>query len=94
MRDRIRCSCQSCTMRNLMGPAILITIGLLFLLQEFHSGRFDFGNTWPVILLVVGAIKLASAMAPMDGHVYSAAAAVPPPPGPVAPPTPRPGQGI
>jgi hypothetical protein len=93
MRDRIRCSCQSCTIRNLMGPAVLITVGVLFLLQELHSGRFDFGNTWPVMLVVIGAIRLASSLAPMEGHVYSDAPVVgPPAPGTPAPPTP--GQGI
>ena len=94
MRDRIRCSCQSCTIRNLMGPAVLITVGVLFLLQELHSGRFDFSNTWPVILVVIGAIRLASSMAPMEGHVYSSVATVAGPPAPGAPAPPSPGQGI
>ena|ERR1700676_188466 len=97
MRDRIRCSCQSCVIRNLMGPAVIITVGLLFLLQEFHGGRFDFGNTWPVILLVVGAIRLASSLAPTDGHISNSAAPLPPPPGPGAttgaPQNPASGQG-
>lgn len=93
MRDRIRCSCQSCTIRNLMGPAIVVTLGLLFLLQEVHGGMLDFGNTWPILLLVIGAIRLASALAPMEGHVYPSVAPVPPP-SPGAPPTPLSGQGL
>jgi hypothetical protein len=97
MRDRIRCSCQSCIIRNLMGPAVIITVGLLFLLQEFHSERFDFGNTWPVILLVIGAVRLASSLASMDGHVSSSTAPLPPPPGsgtaPGAPQNPVSGRG-
>lgn len=94
MRDRIRCSCQSCTIRHLMGPAIVITLGLLFLLQELQGGRFDFSNTWPILLLVIGAVRLASAVAPMEGHIYPAAVPVPPPPGPGTPPTPSAGQGL
>jgi len=64
-----RCHCQSCAIRGLTGPAILITLGVLFLLHQLHGGYFDFGNTWPVILVVIGLLQLASAFAPRDGHV-------------------------
>jgi hypothetical protein len=60
-----------------MGPAVLITIGVLFLLHEVRGDMFDFGNTYPFILIVIGAIMLASSMAPMNGHVDSL---TPPPP--------------
>jgi hypothetical protein len=53
-----------------MGPAMLVTIGLLFLLQEARGGFFDFGNTYPVILIVVGAILLASSLAPRDNCLF------------------------
>ena len=46
-----------------MGPAILITLGVLFLLDQWHGGGFGFGRTWPVILLVIGLVKLAAATA-------------------------------
>ena len=62
-----------------MGPAIIITIGLLFLLSEMRGGDFDFSNTYPVILIVIGAISLAAALAPTDGHVFSSVAPPPPP---------------
>jgi hypothetical protein len=61
-----------------MGPAILVTIGLLFLLSEIKDGNFDIWTTYPVIIIVIGAVSLAAALAPMDGHVSSRA--VPPPP--------------
>jgi len=101
MSDRIRCACQRCTTRGLMGPVIVVTVGVLFLLQEMRSGFFDFGNTWPVILIVIGLLHLASAFASSEGHVSSAAPvspAVPPSPGvPPSPsgatPTSYPGQG-
>jgi len=78
MSDHVRCSCRRCTIRSLMGPAILITIGLLFLLSEVEGGNFDFSNTYPVIIIVIGVVSLTAALAPMDGHVSSRA--VPPPP--------------
>jgi hypothetical protein len=92
MSDRIRCNCRRCTIRSLMGPAVIITVGILFLLEQTRSG-FSFGQTWPVILVVIGIISLASAMAPMDGHISSAppAAAVPPVGNPVPPANPPPG---
>jgi hypothetical protein len=71
MSDRVRCHCPRCTIRALLGPAVVITIGVLFLLQQVRGGYFDFGNTYPVILVVIGAILLASSLASMDGHVVS-----------------------
>jgi len=44
-----------CT-RGISGPAILVTLGVLFLIQNLHGP--DFGHTWPVVLLVAGVIKL------------------------------------
>lgn len=83
MSDRVRCRCARCTIRGMMGPAVVITIGVLFLLQEVRGGFFDFGNTYPVILVVIGAVLLASSLAPMEGHVASEVAppTVPPTPG-------------
>jgi hypothetical protein len=66
-----RCHCARCTMRSLTGPAILITVGVLFLLQETRGGMFNLNHTFPVVLVVVGAILLASSLAPMEGHVPS-----------------------
>jgi len=97
MSNRIRCACPRCTIRSLMGPAIIITVGVLFLLDQMRSGYFSFGNTFPVILIVIGIVSLASSLAPMDGHVGGSYPPVPPPgmPGPSqnAPQNPLPGQG-
>jgi hypothetical protein len=101
MSNRIRCMCQRCTIRGLMGPVIVVTVGVLFLLAEMRGGYFDFGNTWPVILIVIGLISLASAFASSEGHgsaVPPAPSAIPPtqsvPPSPSgAAPTSYPGQG-
>ena len=51
-----------------MWPAILITLGVLFLIGRWN-GDYDFGHTWPVLLLVIGAIKLAEALVSNEGHV-------------------------
>jgi hypothetical protein len=77
MADAIRCACKRCTVRGLMGPAILITLGLLFLLGEMRGGAFSIGRTWPAILIVIGAISLTSALSPTDGHVGSGAPVAP-----------------
>jgi hypothetical protein len=99
MGVRIRCACRRCTIRSLMGPAIVITVGLLFLLDQMRGGYFDFGNTFPVIFIVIGAVSLAAALAPMDGHTDGSYPPVPPPGAPGSAqdlpqnPFPGPGQG-
>lgn len=86
MSARMRCSCPSCTIRNLTGPAVVITVGVLFLLHQVQGGRFWFGNTWPLILLVIGILQVASALAPRDGHVDPVTAGIIPPPAAPGPP--------
>jgi hypothetical protein len=74
-----------------MGPAVLITIGVLFLLDQMgraHWMGFDF--TWPALLIVIGLIKLLEHSASTNGHIpreYNAT--LPPNPGqPIPPGTP------
>jgi hypothetical protein len=84
-----------------MGPVIVVTIGVLFLLAQIRGGFFEFSNTWPVILVVIGLVSLASSFASSDGHNASQSPvppAMPAPQGmPTAPtstaPTSTPGQG-
>jgi hypothetical protein len=71
MANENRCRCPRCTIRGLMGPAVIVTIGVLFLLQQARGDVFDFSNTYPFILIVIGAVMLASSLAPMTGHVDS-----------------------
>jgi LiaI-LiaF-like transmembrane region len=71
------------------GPAIVITIGVLFLLHQTHGGSLDFGNTWPVILVVIGFLYLASSLASRDGHIEIVSTPVPAPAS-APPPSPQP----
>jgi hypothetical protein len=72
-----------------MGPAVLITIGVLFLLDQMGRAHWmDFGFTWPALLIVIGLLKLLEHSASTNGHIpreYNATlppnAAQPIPPG-------------
>jgi LiaI-LiaF-like transmembrane region len=44
--------------RAIRGPVTLITVGVLFALNNFTSYRFN--QTWPVILIVFGLLSLLS----------------------------------
>jgi hypothetical protein len=79
MAAAIECSCKRCTIRGMMGPAILITLGLLFLLGETRGWGFSFGRTWPVVLIVSGAINLISALSSTEGHIGTGAPVAPAP---------------
>jgi hypothetical protein len=79
-----------------MGPAIITTLGVLFLLSELSGGALSFGHTYPFLFIVVGTILLGSAVAPMEGHIEPVVPVPPLAPPPPAPPTysnPYPGQG-
>jgi Domain of unknown function (DUF5668)/B-box zinc finger len=78
--------------RSFAGPAVLITVGVLSLLENLHH-RWDgvpgWGHTWPLILLVIGVIKLmersgSGPYMPMSG----------PPPGSDVPPQPPPADEV
>jgi hypothetical protein len=73
-------------MRKIMGPAMVFTIGMLFLLQSLNV--VDFDRTWPAILLVVGVVKLLQSNASTAGHISALSPAQPiaaPPPTPPSP---------
>ena len=90
MSNRMKCACQSCTIRGFIGPAVVITVGVLLLLHEVHGGRFYFGSTWPVILVVIGLVHLAASMASREGHI-SPQPPIASPPAPPSPPAPSAG---
>ena len=54
------------------GPILLITVGVLFALD--HNGGFGFRQSWPVLLVVAGILKL------LERSTQSAPPPPPPPP--------------
>jgi hypothetical protein len=73
VRDRDR---EPSLVRAIRGPITLITLGVLFALNNFTPYSFD--KTWPVLLIVFGLLSLLKrGMEP---------APPPPPPPPIFPP--------
>ena len=84
------CPCPRCRTRGLLGAAILITLGILFLLNNMNV--VDFGDASPVLLIVLGVFIYFSRSAPTDGHIQPYYVAppvgtvpIPPYPAPAAP---------
>jgi len=80
--DPTVCTCDRCKMRHIMWPSIMVTVGVLFLMDNLGGPSFE--RTWPLILLVIGAVKLLQSNASDAGHVGPPPPVLPPPP--VAPP--------
>jgi drug/metabolite transporter (DMT)-like permease len=63
-RRRLRYQMRAMRRRSILGPLLMIALGVLFLLVQ--SGRIDdqrfwerFGHWWPLLLLLAGVILLA-----------------------------------
>ncbi len=56
------CGCARCTVGAVTGPLLLITLGVLFAVQE--AGGFRFRETWPVLLIVYGVSWALKAVVP------------------------------
>jgi hypothetical protein len=67
--------------RAVTGPIILITVGVLFAFDRFTEFRFS--QTWPVLLIVIGLLKLAGGGVRRRRYYQDGP---PPPPPPGAPP--------
>lgn len=75
------CHCPRCRARGLMGPAILITLGVLFLMDQMWILSFD--RTFPALLIVIGLMLYLGRAGSTEGHVdppVAFTAAIPPPP--------------
>jgi hypothetical protein len=84
-RSHRRCGCARCSMRGLMGPAMVLTTGVLFMLESLNIANID--RTWPAWILVVGIVKLLQSSASSEGHVGPLPGS-PPAAGPMTPPPP------
>ncbi len=55
-------SSNSCTLIcAIRGPVMLIAVGVLFVLQQ--STPYSFWRTWPVLLILLGLLKLLERVA-------------------------------
>jgi hypothetical protein len=86
------CACTRCRSRGILGPVVLIAFGVLLLLHNLDVPGFSFERTWPVILLVIGGVKLLQSNAPIHDHVASVSPSAGPnrtgsPPEPLPPPS-------
>lgn len=59
------------------GPVVLITVGILFAIHQ--AGILSFSRTWPLIIIVIGCMKLLERM--VTPPQPPAAAQAGPPPG-------------
>ena len=78
------CPCPRCRIKGLMGAAVLVTLGVLFLLNELWI--FRFGQTFPILLIVIGLVMYLGRSASTEGHIqpYEPQPPVGPPPPPPA----------
>src|SRR5689334_6663636 len=65
--DGVSCQCDRCRAQNIMGPVIIFTVGILFLLDSVSS--LSIWRTWPLLLLVIGGVKLLQSNASTAGHI-------------------------
>ncbi len=75
--------------RAATGPIVLITVGTLFALEKFTPYRF--GQTWPVLLIIIGLLRLVGGGHPRRPRNWRNAPPAPAPqPQPTAAPNPFP----
>ena len=53
-------------MASMLVPAVLVTVGMLLLLDNL--GAIHFHRSWPIILIVLGSIKVLQSSASTEGH--------------------------
>jgi hypothetical protein len=78
--------CDRCRARGLMGPAVLVTLGTLFLFEQLDV--IPFHRTWPLLLVVIGLVKVLQGNASTVGHVDAQLPSGPGIPGPGVPGSP------
>ena len=66
-RGNIACPCQRCRLHRSTGGFVLITLGILFLIEQFTD--LPFHRTWPVFLIVLGLLLFARTRASFEGHI-------------------------
>lgn len=85
-RSNPRCGCPRCRLRGLMGPTVLVTLGILFLLDNLNVMSFD--RSWAILLIVIGVVMVLQRTSSTEGHIpigYVAPPGMTPPPPPPMP---------
>ena len=80
-RNNPNCGCMRCRCRGIMGGVVLITLGVMFLLNEFQVRDLTFDNLVPLLLIAIGVVLMLQRSAPTEGHVQPVNAAPFPMPG-------------
>ena len=80
--------------RRLRGPAFLLLVGVIALLNQ--ADVLSWGHAWPLFLILAGVLQLAerAALAGVDYPTYPAAPYATPYPGAPYPGAPYPGQPV
>ncbi|HUQ50026.1 MAG TPA: hypothetical protein VM056_04865 [Terriglobales bacterium] len=66
MKNRF-CPCIRCKMNDSMGPAVLVTLGVMLLLEHLVRG-VSMATVVAVLLIVIGGVKLLQGSASTEGH--------------------------
>jgi hypothetical protein len=61
--------CLRCRANELLAPALLVTFGVLMLIGNVHW--LSFGRTWPLMLVVLGGVRVLQSTASTAGHAHS-----------------------
>ena len=79
VRPNPRCGCPYCRIAGMIVPVVLVTTGVLFLLMEFHAVSIQ--RSWPVLPLVIMAVKLLQRYTPGKKHLPMGYVSAAPPAG-------------
>src|ERR1700685_2270529 len=63
-------------LRSIKGPIIMITVGVLFAADRFTN--YQFHQTWPVLLIVIGLMQLLGGRGKLRRQDYYAPPSAPP----------------
>ncbi len=79
-----RCGCPRCRLRGVMAPTVLVTLGILFVLDNLHAMAFN--KSFPILLIVIGLVMVLQRTSSTEGHIplgyLQPPGMTPPPPSP------------
>ena len=81
------CPCARCKAARLTLPTLMISVGIIWLLNVMHVGH----TLWPILFIVFGGLRLVQSSASTEGHIGPGAPGdsrcdmAPPPPPPATP---------